>query len=297
MISIDDIILPDTDETSCGKTTRMLNPDIDTYENTVIYEKYTTESKTLFLDDLKLIGQLLIKNNKIIVLIDVAGWFSHMFTLYNTKQGIYIAESYIWQKKIEKHKFDLDKLYEMLIQIPKYIGSYEKCEDRDNRVNGTSKQTFDECAKIWYDFWDAHHPTGSRGTLDYYKIECYIPESKDLSKVCENMNKNWEYVSRPKQILYYHTIKRITPMSYDQVYSHINNLLDKYVDSKTNPIQTMIKILKFVNQNINMINKRFSNGFRLVIINKIKELENELASVPYQDILDDIRSNIKGGVF
>jgi hypothetical protein len=166
MISVDEIVLPDACVTSCGQTAKMLNQDINFDNPILIYNNYRCK-RNLHIDDLKQIDELLIQYNKLVLEIDVAGWFDHVFTLYNTNEGIYVVESYIHQKAPEKHRFDLDKLYQMLIDVSKYIG----VGDRES----TSTQRFDECAKIWYGFWNARHITGASGNLDYYTIQYYHP--------------------------------------------------------------------------------------------------------------------------
>lgn len=176
MISVDDIVLPDTCITSCGLIAEMLNPDFD--NPICIYSRKPTNTH-LQMEDLKRIDELLIQYNKVVLEIDIAGWFDHTFTLYNTNEGIYVVDSYVHQKTVQKRPFDLDKLYEMLIEVSKYIGVYEKDEiydfhlGRNVIIDGTSAQTFNECAKIWYNFWNAHDISGARGNLDYYIINCY----------------------------------------------------------------------------------------------------------------------------
>ncbi len=184
MISVDDIILPDTEDTSCGITTHLINQDIN-FDNrvsifsAVILDNNVSKYKKLQMDDLKRIDELIIEHHKLVLEIDVAGHFDHTFTLYNTTNGIYIVDSYLYQKKLEKRPFDLNKLYQMLIDVDAYINKYEQCECIDGITktkkyyNGTSIVTFNECAKIWNNFWDVTDISGASGNLDYYTIKCY----------------------------------------------------------------------------------------------------------------------------
>lgn len=185
MISPDDISLPEIDSdcdyrTSCGYTSNKLNQDID-WKNCIGIYSYDG-IKRLEMKTLICIQELLNKHNKIVVTVDVSDWFDHEFTLFNTTEGIYIADSYLNNRTLEKRPFDLDKMFSMLIDINKYIKLYSPCEMYSNTekkykiFNCTSEETFNACAKIWCDFWQVKPQLGVSGNLDYYNINCYIPK-------------------------------------------------------------------------------------------------------------------------
>lgn len=175
--NLDDIVsISDDGETSCGRTSEMINPDVDFAKPTLIYHD---SFGPLNLDILNQIDILLSQDKKLVLEIDIAGWFNHMFTLYQTIEGIYIVDSYIFQRTLEKRPIKLDMLYAMLIETSTYVGLYEKREvfdcvtKRKVIADGTSNEIFDRCGRAWYEFWGTRHLTGSRGNLDYYIINCY----------------------------------------------------------------------------------------------------------------------------
>ena len=179
MISPDDILLPEItgsyyQQSKCGYTSDKLNPDIDLENSIGIYSYDHIEG--LKLESLKFIQELLNKHNKIVVTVDVSGCFDHAFTLFNTTEGVYIVDSYIWQKTLEKRPFDLDKFYSMLIDINQYIKLYSNSDKKYKTFNCTSEETFNACAKVWCDFWQVKNLSGVSGNLDYYNIDCYIPK-------------------------------------------------------------------------------------------------------------------------
>lgn len=320
MLSVDNIVLPDIDDTRCGVTTKMLNPDIDMNKEIAIYkryiyreedqgkrfpadgnfhDKYTTDisenKNPPRIEDLKRITELLFKHGKVIVKIDIAGWFSHMFTLYNTVDGIYIAESYIFHKTIEKRPFDLDKLYEMLLKVSKYVGFYEKIEvsvmdgeiEREKLSDHTSDKTFDECAKIWYDFWGGYHVTGSRGNLDYYTITC-CHEIKDIifykCDKCGRININNQdlHVEKCYDCIHQENNTEIKESkensprelkSKETVIDGINDLLSEVrrINGKKQKVEIIIKLFKFINQNMLIINTSIANNFPKIVVTKLFE--------------------------
>lgn len=185
MLSPQDIVLSeDVDQTNCGSITALINPDVDFSKPIRLYSKCvgykdTSKPAALHLDIFKKVEVLLAQKNKVVLEVDVAGWFDHMFTLYYTTEGVYVVDSYIWQHKLQVRPIDLPALFEMLIKVSEYVGLYSQCAYYDAVTQckfweyGTSPETFDGCAAVWYDFWGTRHITGARGALDYMFINCY----------------------------------------------------------------------------------------------------------------------------
>lgn len=184
MITPEEIVLPETDDTRCGKIAERLNPDIDWSRPINFFSQ--PQDGPLTVEQCQEIGKLLDTHNKIMIEVNVAGYFDHTFTLFNTTEGVYIADSYIYQRTVGKRPLDLKKLYEMLVSVSKCVGKYETCRVYNHRSKSwkttecTSIETFGECEKVWHTFWGTKPIDGSQCRLNYYWIRVYKPAEKKI---------------------------------------------------------------------------------------------------------------------
>lgn len=276
MISINDVVLPCTDKTSCYETAKMINPDIDFYQKILIHKQSAENnkySKTLQMDDLKQIKELLLQHNRLVIMIGMEPAFGHTFTLLNTIEGIYIVDSYIGQQTLEKRSFNLDKFLKMLISISKYV------------ISEYTDENYNECTKIWYDFWDKL-PIGGRKDIRCFTIK-YCHKIKDITfykcSKCRRINMNgqesfigicYNCMITDVQIKEDRVDESIDQESKKNVANGISGLLLK-ANSTNNPeqkSQNIVKIYQFINQNNLIVNTASFDKFRTILVNKLLDL-------------------------
>lgn len=150
---------------SCGLTTELINGNY--YKTHTNVEIYSLWPKGQLINDehIKLLHNIIISHNKVIISIDIAGWFDHVFTLFQTDKGIFILDSYKYNYDMDMRQFDLDEFLDLLLIIGRYISS-----DDENY------EKFDIVCELWITFWNVERITGSKGPLDYYIVDVYYQE-------------------------------------------------------------------------------------------------------------------------
>lgn len=84
----------------------------------------------------------------------------HVFILVNTTENIYIIDSYINERRVEKRPFDLDKFREFVNDIHNIL-DYEIQTESPNKIS-----------EMWGEFWNVKTPELPEG--DSYVLEVFI---------------------------------------------------------------------------------------------------------------------------